>query len=221
MTIVRWGIVPILVASCVLAWAVWLLPEGPWRWGGGFLACALWLFTVYFFRNPRRIPQGGETSICAPADGLVFDVSEVEEPDFIGGKALRIGIFLSVFDVHVNRSPVAGTVRYARYRAGRFLDVRDPDCPQVNEANTLGIEVDPGVAKDLKLVVRQLAGLIARRIVCTHGLGDALKRGELYGMIRFGSRTEIYVPVDRVAEVKVRQGDRVRCGETVLLEIRP
>lgn len=221
MTIARWGIPTILVSALVLGWAVWLMPDGWPRWLALAVAAALWLFTLAFFRNPRRTPQGGERSLIAPADGLVWDITEVDEPDFIGGRAIRIGIFLSVFDVHVNRSPVKGTVAFARYRPGRFLDVRHPDCIHENEANTLGIEVDAAVAPGVRLLVRQLSGLIARRIVCTHGVGSRLERCELYGMIRFGSRTELWIPVTARHQVKVKVGQRVRCGETELAELLP
>ncbi len=164
---------------------------------------------------------GGPTCLIAPADGLVWDVQEVDEPEFIKGRAVRIGIFLSVFDVHVNRSPVDGTVVYAAYKPGKFLDVRHPSCTHENESNTLGIEVADSVAPGLRILVRQLSGLIARRIICTHGVGDELARGELYGMIKFGSRTELWLPASHPHAVKVKKGDRVKCGETVLIELLP
>jgi phosphatidylserine decarboxylase len=219
--IARWGIGPILVSWCVLGWGAWLLPGGLARSIGGSVALALGLFVLWFFRNPSRTAPVGANLIIAPADGKVWDVDQMDEPEVIRGKAQRIGIFLSVFDVHVNRSPCAGTVVYAAYRPGRFLDVRHPDCPSENEANTLGIDCDPSVGKDLRIVVRQLAGLIARRIVCTHGVGDRLARCELFGMIRFGSRTEVYLPLDRPHRVLVKPGDRVKAGETVIAEILP
>lgn len=218
MTIARWGIVPILVAWLVLAWGAWLLPAGPAQWSGGAIAVLLGLFVVWFFRSPRRTPPPGPHRLVAPADGTVWDVDELPEPAVIQGQARRIGIFLSVFDVHVNRAPCAGTITYAAYRPGRFRDVRHPACAEENEANTLGIACDPEVGKDIRIVVRQLAGLIARRIVCTHGVGDRLARSELFGMIRFGSRTELYVPLDRPHTVLVKRGDKVKGGETVLVE---
>lgn len=219
--IARWGLVPTLVVAGTLAWGAWLLPAGWPRWAGFAVAALATLFVLWFFRNPRRVPPPGEHRLVAPADGTVWDIEEVHEPTVIGGPARRIGIFLSVFDVHVNRAPCAGTVVYAHYRPGRFLDVRHPDAPDANEANTLGIACDRAVGRDLRIVVRQIAGLIARRIVCTHGVGDRLARGELFGMIRFGSRTELYVPLDRPHTVLVKPGDRVRAGETVLIELPP
>lgn len=216
--IARWGIAPILVSWGVLGWGAWLLPEGVPRWIGISLAAAAGLFVLAFFRSPRRTPPPGPHRLVAPADGTVWDIDELPEPQVIGGQARRIGIFLSVFNVHVNRAPCAGTITHAHYRPGQFLDVRHPDCAEVNEANTLGIACDPEVGADIRIVVRQLAGLIARRIICTHGVGDRLARGELYGMIRFGSRTELYVPMDRPHKVLVKKGDVVKGGETVLVE---
>lgn len=216
--IAHWGIVPLIVSWSVLAWGAWLLPEGPARWIGIVLAAGAGIFVLAFFRNPKRTPPPGPHRLVAPADGTVWDIDELAEPLVIGGQARRIGIFLSVFNVHVNRAPCAGTITYAAYRPGEFLDVRHPDCAEVNEANTLGIACDPEVGKDIRIVVRQLAGLIARRIICTHGVGDRLARGELYGMIRFGSRTELYVPLDRPHKVQVKRGDVVKGGETVLVE---
>jgi phosphatidylserine decarboxylase len=216
--IARWGIVPLIVSWSLLGFGAWLLPEGLPRTVGYAVAVAAGLFVLWFFRNPTRVPPPGEHRLIAPADGTVWDIDELPEPTVIGGQARRVGIFLSVFDVHVNRSPCAGTVIHAAYRPGRFMDVRHPDCPDENEANTLGIACDPSVGKDIRIVVRQLAGLIARRIICTHGVGDHLTRGELYGMIRFGSRTELYVPMDRPHRVLVKKGDKVKGGETVLIE---
>jgi phosphatidylserine decarboxylase len=219
MTFARWGIPTLITASIVLGWGVWLLPEGPIRWAGTAVAAFMWLFTLAFFRNPARLPLGTQRSLIAPADGVVADIVEVDEPLYLGTRALRIGIFLSVFDVHVNRSPVAGTVRFAAYKPGRFLDARHPDVSHENESNTLGIEVDAEVAPGVRLLVRQLSGLIARRIICTHGTGDRLERGELFGMIKFGSRTELWLPLSCAHTVMVQVGQRVRCGETILVEL--
>lgn len=221
MTIARWGLIPILVASTLLAWGLVLLPAGPARWTGAGVAALVWLFIVAFFRNPKRTPQGGAHSLIASADGVVQDITEVDEPDFIQGRALRIGIFLSVFDVHVNRAPCPGAITHAVYRPGAFLDARHPDVSSENESNTIGIAADDSVRPGLRLLVRQLTGLIARRIICTHGIGDRVERGELYGMIRFGSRTELWLPCAVPHEIKVKVGDRVRCGETVLVEVLP
>ena len=219
MTFARWGIPTLFWATVVLGWCVWLLPEGIPRWCGIAVAAFGWLFTLAFFRNPVRIPQGDERCLIAPADGVVADITEVDEPEFLHGRALRIGIFLSVFDVHVNRSPIAGEIAYAKYTPGKFLDARHPDVSHENEANTIGLIAPDNIASGLKVLVRQLSGLIARRIICTHGVGDRLTRGELYGMIKFGSRTEVWVPLTYPHTVKVKIGQRVKCGETIIIEL--
>lgn len=218
MTIARWGIPTLIQLAAVLAWGVYLMPRGPATWSALAVAVALWLFVLNFFRNPVRHPEGDARSVIAAADGVVADIEEVDEPHFIGGRAIRIGIFLNVFDVHVNRSCIDGTVAYADYRPGRFLDARHPDVAHENEANTLGIEVDEAVCPGMRILLRQLSGLIARRIICTHGVGDHLARGECFGMIKFGSRTEIWLPVG-TCRLAVAVGDRVRCGETAVATI--
>jgi phosphatidylserine decarboxylase len=221
VTFARWGIPTLFWATIVLGWGCWLLPAGPIRWCGAAVAAFMWLFTLAFFRNPRRTAQGGVNCLISPADGVVSDITESDEPLFVGQRCLRIGIFLSVFDVHVNRSPVAGVIRFAHYRPGKFLDARHPDVTHANEANILGIEVDAAATggRPLRVLVSQLSGLIARRIICTHGVGDRLERGELYGMIKFGSRTELWLPLTQPHVAKVAVGQRVRCGETVLVEL--
>ena len=220
MTIARWGISTLIQLAVIVAWAVYLLPAGGARWTGLGIGVAVWLFVLNFFRNPSRTPQGDATTVTAAADGVVADIEEVDEPAFIGGRAVRVGIFLNVFNVHVNRSCIDGTIGYADYKPGKFLDARHPDVSHENEANTIGIEVDPAVApQGLRILVRQLSGLIARRIICTHGVGDPIARGECYGMIKFGSRTEIWMPVGS-HDLQVKVGDKVRCGETPIAVLK-
>lgn len=219
MTFARWGIPTLFWVTLVLAWAVWLVPAGPFRWATLAVAVFCWLFTLAFFRNPKRTPQGGPHSMIAPADGVVADITEIDEPSFVGERCVRIGIFLSVFDVHVNRAPCPGMIRHAVYRPGRFLDARHPDVSHANEANILGIEAEGSVRAGLKFLLVQLSGLIARRIISTHGVGDRLERGECYGMIKFGSRTELWLPLSAGATVTVAVGQRVKCGETVIAEV--
>jgi phosphatidylserine decarboxylase len=168
------------------------------------------LFTLNFFRDPaRRIPQ--EPGILvAPADGTVTEISEAMESDFLNVPCTKIGIFLSVFDVHINRAPCDGVVHALKYRPGKFLDARDPRCGAENEANSLHVG---------DVVVRQVAGLIARRIVCDSRPGDSLARGEQFGMIKFGSRTELWIPKERVRDVCVKINDKVKGGETLLARI--
>ncbi len=164
-------------------------------------------FTLSFFRDPvRRIPSE-EGLIVSPADGTVVEISEIQESEFIKAPCYRIGIFLSVFNVHINRAPCDGVVQAARYVPGRFLDARNPECRSANESNTILLG---------DVAVRQIAGAIARRIVCEARPNDRLARGQKYGMIKFGSRTEIYIPRDKVRDLAVRLKDKVKGGETVI-----
>jgi phosphatidylserine decarboxylase len=177
----------------------------------------LLLFTLYFFRDPRRVPPEGERLIVAPADGTVMDIEEVDEPEFLGGRAERVGIFLSLLSVHINRAPLAGRVGYMKYRPGRFFAAFNERASVENESNMVGLETDmdaPSGGK-LKVAVKQISGVIARRIVCACKETERLARGEKFGMIKFGSRTEVYLPPG-AAELTVSVGDKVRAGRTVI-----
>ncbi len=169
------------------------------------------LFTFNFFRDPpRRVPSEAKL-LVSPADGTVVEISEAEEPEFLRAPCTKIGIFLSVFDVHINRSPCEGTVRATRYTPGKFLDARHPDSGRLNESNTIHLG---------DVVVKQIAGLIARRIVCEARPDDTLERGQKFGMIKFGSRTELYIPKNQVEEIRVKLKDKVKGGETVVARVR-
>jgi phosphatidylserine decarboxylase len=172
----------------------------------------LTIFIAFFFRDPVRTSPLGETLILAPADGKVIKVEKVIEPHFIEGEALKVSIFLSIFDVHINRSPVKGTISMIKYIPGRFFAAYKDEASLSNEKNLIGIETEEG-----RFLVVQIAGLIARRILCWINTGDKVERGMRLGMIKFGSCTEIYMPLH--INLKVREGDRVRAGETVLGEI--
>ena len=178
------------------------------------LFSGLLLFTLYFFRNPERVPSGDESTAVSAADGVVTTIDEVDEGEFLKTKMRRIGIFLSVFDVHVNRSPIAGEVTQSEPKPGGFLDARDPQSSILNQSRTWVISGPVGT-----ILVKQITGAIARRICPWAVVGDTLGRGERFGMIRFGSRTEIFLPMD--AEVLVKLGDRVRGGETPVAKLNP
>ena len=165
------------------------------------------VFVNYFFRDPERAVPADESIIVSAADGLVVSVEEMEEPDFHLGPMIRIAVFLSVFDVHVNRSPVAGVVNSTVYKAGEFLDVRHKDSSTRNECRSWWLDTAQG-----PVAVRQIAGLIARRIVAWSGEGATLERGQRFGMIRFGSRTEVFLPLG--CTVLVKPGDRVEGAAT-------
>lgn len=171
---------------------------------------------VWFFRDPDRTGDATEHVLLSPADGTVTDIVEVEEASFIGGKATRIGIFLSPFNVHVNRTPCSGTVRHVEFKAGEFLPAYNPEAPTRNESCSLGLERGDGI----KLLVKQITGVLARRIVCPAKNGDVLARGERYGMIKFGSRTELYIPVGTLGMVSVKLGDKVVGGQTPIATLQ-
>jgi phosphatidylserine decarboxylase len=173
---------------------------------------ALFLFTIAFFRDPNRPAPAGPNLIVAPADGRVRDIVELDEKEILKTKTRRVGIFLSIFDVHTNRAPIDGRIVYRQHHAGLCLDARDPNCSEKNEAMTWAFENPRG-----RIVVRQLTGAIARRIVAWANVGDELKKGERFGMIRFGSRTELYLPLN--AEVLVKTGDHVSGGSTVIARL--
>src|SRR5262245_13897332 len=185
---------------------------------GFFSAWAFWFFvllllcTVAFFRDPERTVPADPNVIVAAADGTVMDVVELDENEVLKDKTRRVGIFLSVFDVHTNRAPIDGRVVYRRHRPGLFVDARRPDCSEKNESMTWAFE-NPRVT----VVVRQITGAIARRIVAWANIGDELKKGERFGMIRFGSRAELYLPLD--AQVLVKVGDHVLGGSTIIARL--
>lgn len=199
----------LLFGGCLLALTVggWLLH--PWAALPPFV---LTVFVFCFFRDPERKPFGGPEVAVAPADGKVTDIEVVDEPDVIGGRALRIGIFLSVFDVHVNRVPLDGKVRLLRFERGAFHDARSQACKEENESNLVGFDGPRG-----PFAVRQVTGLVARRIICTLKAGDEVARGQRMGMIKFGSRTELLVPADAKVKVEVEVGQKVRGALSALL----
>ena len=172
----------------------------------------LFVYTISFFRDPERIAPADPDAVLAAADGTVADIVEIEETEVLHARTQRVGIFLSVFNVHTNRAPMEGRIIYRRSHEGLCLDARHADCTTKNRAMTWAFE-NPRVI----LVVRQLTGMIARRIVGWSEVGDRLQKGERFGMIRFGSRTEVYLPLDAVVLVKV--GDRVSGGSSIIARL--
>lgn len=199
----RW-IFAILIALTAASWFF-----SPWL---SLLFIALIFYTFAFFRDPERVAPSEPEAVVAAADGVVADIVELEEPEVLKKKTRRIGIFLSVFDVHTNRAPVSGRITYRQHHEGLCLDARSLDCSTKNEAMTWAFENERAT-----IVVRQLTGAIARRIVGWAKVGDELKKGERFGMIRFGSRTEVYLPLE--ATVLVKTGDRVAGGLTVIARL--
>jgi phosphatidylserine decarboxylase len=174
----------------------------------------LWMWVLWFFRDPTRRHRFEPGELCAPADGTVTEVTQLDTYEGIGGPAVRIGIFLSLFNVHINRAPCSGRVRSRSYQRGVFLDARDPESGRRNESNMLIIDPDgpmPG-----PVVVRQVAGMLARRIICHVQAGQHLPIGDRFGMIKFGSRTELIIPRRAGTEIKVQVGDNVKAGLTIV-----
>jgi len=216
MGLAREGIREMFIATVVLAAVAWGLSL--WHWAAVLPAVAVWLWSIAFFRDPRRAGKFAPGEMCAPADGTVTEISHLEHHDAIGGPAIRVGLFLSIFNVHINRSPCAGEVVSVTYQPGKFLDARHPDSGSQNEANTLVMRVaEPHVGP---VVVRQVSGKIARRIICHPQAGTTLNRGERFGLIKFGSRTELIVPAAG-ADIAVALGDKVKAGLTVMLRQTP
>jgi phosphatidylserine decarboxylase len=188
------------------------------RWGGfwwllpGLLGVvAIWV--IAFFRDPVRPGPRGDRYVIAAAEGHVVDVTELEEPMYVKERSVRVSIFLSVFDVHVNRYPVDGAVELVHYNKGKFLHAADAKASLDNEQSSIGIRGPHG-----RVLVRQIAGLIARRIVTDSKPGDRVAQGARLGLIRFGSRTDVFIPLSARPALKVKPGDRVRVGGTVLAE---
>jgi len=178
-----------------------------------WIALAVWLpiavWVVAFFRDPARDGERGERLLIAPADGQVVSVIETEEPFFIRGRARRVSIFMNVFDCHVNRYPIGGEVAYRHYNPGKFGHAAAEKSSLDNEQSSVGLNTARG-----KILVRQIAGLVARRIVTDHAIGTRVQQGERLGMIRFGSRVDLFFPMD--AQVAVNVGDRTSAGMTVV-----
>lgn len=169
------------------------------------------LFCAYFFRDPERSATPDTRSLLSPADGTVIDIREVEEPLYLKASVKRVSIFMSVFSVHVNRAPMKGTVDYVHYNPGKFISAFKEKASLDNESIFIGIRE---TASSRAIAVKLIAGLIARRIVLYKKVPDALQRGERIGMIRFGSRAEIYCPLS--TDIRVKKGDSVIAGETVV-----
>ena len=170
------------------------------------------LYTLAFFRDPERVVPSNPSDVVAAADGRITDIIEIDETEVLKTKTRRVGIFLSIFDVHTNRAPIDGRIIYREHRKGLCVDARRPDCSEKNEAMTWAFQ-NPRVT----IVVRQLTGAIARRIVAWANAGDELRKGDRFGMIRFGSRTEVYLPL--TATVLVKVGEHVSGGSTIIARL--
>jgi phosphatidylserine decarboxylase len=190
-----------------------LLPTWAIVAGEGVLAVVL-VWSLLFFRDPYREPPQDDALLLAPADGRITDIETVEEAEFIEGPALRVGIFLSLFNTHINRAPCSARVEAITYQRGKYICAMNPRAGKVNESNNLAM-VRTSHPQD-RLVVRQISGAVARRIVCAVRPGQCLAGGERFGMIKFGSRTELYLPARKNLACMIRVGDKVKAGVTPL-----
>jgi len=193
------------IAAAVLV----LLVTGDWIWAvvPVLLAC----FFFWFFRDPRRPVPAEAGLVVSPADGKITEVARIQTPN---GERIRLSIFLSVFDVHVNRSPIAGTVREVRYQKGKYLNALNPESAEKNEQNLVTVQGD-----EFDVTFKQIAGLLARRIVFRFQVGDFIERGQRVGLIKFGSRVDVLLPGH--AHVRVVIGERVKGGASILADIQP
>ncbi len=199
--------IPFIVIAWIIAAALFM--------GGYVVAAIVWIpiaiWVIAFFRDPVRDGPRGDDLIIAPADGKIVSIIPIHEPDVIGGPATRISIFMNVFNVHVNRYPSNGTLTFRRYRPGKFVNAAAEKAALENEQSDLGITTPRGV-----LLVRQIAGLIARRIITDHEKGHVVHQGARLGLIRFGSRVDVFVPEG--VRIMVKEGETTQAGITVLAE---
>jgi len=193
----------------ILALVTSIVWPGPYTFVSAGLLIVLFALLLYFFRDPNRRPPVGQGLFLAPADGRVVELRQVREPRFLEGEGLKIGIFMSILDVHVNRAPIDGQVVLVEHVPGRFLQAFRSEASEVNEHNLVGLRSRYG-----RVLVRQVAGVLARRVVCWVRPGQELRAGDRLGVIKFGSRVDLYLP--RGAQSVVQVGDRARAGLTVI-----
>ena len=226
MNFAREGLLFIAIAAVVAAGAFgFAVTRRSWGlWLAAFVLLLLALWVAYFFRDPERVGERGPTLIVAPADGKLIMITEVDEPSFVQGRAIRLSIFMNVFNVHVNRYPVDGVVKYIHYNKGKFFNAAAEKSSLENEQMSVGLETIPAdsgrtprVGTTRKILVRQIAGLIARRIVTYSKVDEQVKQGDRMGIIRFGSRVDLFLPIG--STIRGKLGDMTTAGVTVLGEL--
>lgn len=214
MNFAREGLLFIAIAAVIAAGGfAFAISRRSWGlWLAAFVLLLLALWVAYFFRDPERTGERGPSLVVSPADGKLIMITEVDEPSFVRGRAIRLSIFMNVFNVHVNRYPVDGTVRHVQYNKGKFINAAAEKSSLENEQMSVGIETPTH-----RILVRQIAGLIARRIVTYSKPGDVAKQGERMGIIRFGSRVDVFIPTN--STVRAKLGDITTAGVTILAEL--
>jgi phosphatidylserine decarboxylase len=208
-------VVWIIAISIVLIFISFAIKLTPIRILLFILAIFLTSFTLFFFRDPERKIPNGDGIIVSPADGKVFLIREFFENEFIFDEAIQVSIFMSPLNVHVNRIPISGEVKFLKYVPGKYIVAFDEKSSENNERKIIGIETEDG----FKILVKQIAGFIARRIVCDVRKGDKVNTGQRFGMIKFGSRVDVIMPKDKV-ELLVNLGQSVKAGETIIAKVK-
>jgi phosphatidylserine decarboxylase len=206
------GTMQMAASTFVLGGAIWA--SVVWFWPAVVPLVGVWIWSIAFFRDPPRACTSQPGEFVSPADGTISDITEYEHHDLVDGPAIRIGMFLSLFNVHINRSPCDATVRTVIYQKGKFHAAMKPRAAEENESKTLVMDV--GSPLNATIVVRQIAGMAARRIVCHAKAGTTLQAGERFGLIKYGSRTELTIPKRDGTKVLVGIGHKVQAGLTVL-----
>ncbi len=199
---------PFILLFALMTWLLYVFTNEI----GALLGLLLTFFSIFFFRNPERVIPGEQGNVVAPADGRVMDIINVSENEFMQSEAVRVRIFLSLFNVHVNRAPIAGRVEWVKRIPGLYLAAYRDEAGMLNSRNYVGLTTEWG-----KILVVQVTGMVARRLVCWVRPGDYLQGGERFGLIRFGSCTELYLPLG--TEIKVAPGQKVRGGESLIAKL--
>ena len=214
MNFAREGLLFIAIAAVVAASAFgFAISRRSWGlWLAAFVLLLLALWVAYFFRDPERVGDRGASLVVSPADGKLIMITEIDEPSFVRGRAIRLSIFMNVFNVHVNRYPVDGVVKHIHYNKGKFFNASAEKSSLENEQMSVGIETGSH-----RVLVRQIAGLIARRIVTYSKLGETVRQGDRMGIIRFGSRVDVFLPPG--STVRAKLGDVTTAGVTILAEL--
>jgi len=203
----------VIICAAAIALSLLFLEPKVLKYGISGAALVLLALTANFFRDPDRSTPAGDGLVIAPADGKIIAVRQVEEKEFLGSKATLVSIFMSPLNVHVNRNPVSGAVRHLRYVKGEYFAAFEDKASEKNEQMVIGIENERG-----RVLFKQIAGFVARRIVCTLTMGEKVRAGERFGMIKFGSRVDVFIPPQAVVRAKV--GDLTSAGESVLAEFQ-
>ena len=214
MNFAREGLLFIAIAAVIAAGAFgFAISRRAWGlWLAALVLLLLALWVAYFFRDPERVGDRGPSLVVSPADGKLIMITEVDEPGFVKGRAIRLSIFMNVFNVHVNRYPVDGVVKYVHYNKGKFFNAAAEKSSLENEQMSVGVDTGR-----YQILVRQIAGLIARRIVTYSRPGEKVKQGERMGIIRFGSRVDVFIPPG--STIKAKLGDATVAGVTVLADL--